>query len=295
MRALLRQPLLHFLAAGALIFLAYSWLGPDNGTVTNEREIRVDRDALLNFMQYRAQAFDRDLFAQRFDALDDDQRQALIQQYVLEETLYREAVSLGLDDGDYDIRQRLVQKMSFLVEDVAAGEAEQIEPGDDELRLYYEQHAEDYRVDPDYTFAHVFFDKDKHGEPEAHALAEALLPKLQDGNVSADATADYGDRFRYLRKYEARNRTQVINNFGQDFVDELDRLPVDHPAWSGPFASRLGWHLVLLSARTDSRLPALAEIRDKVLYDYRYEKMSAAVQDAEDELVKKYDVVVELP
>ena len=126
-------------------------------------------------------------------------------------------------------------------------------------------------------------------------MADELLPVLRDARIGPDAAAEYGDRFRYLRTYNARPRSQVVNNFGVMFADELDGLDVSNPNWAGPFESRFGWHLVLLSGRTDPRLPPLEEIRDKVLYDYRYDVMSAAVRDAEDELLEQYEVVVEVP
>jgi parvulin-like peptidyl-prolyl isomerase len=109
-----------------------------------------------------------------------------------------------------------------------------------------------------------------------------------------DATRQLGDRFRFLRNYEARNRSQVVNNFGEGFADELDQIEIDAAAWAGPFASRFGWHLVRLQDRTEPRVPPLDEIYAQVVNDYQYEIQIRGAQRAEDELMEKYEVAVEL-
>lgn len=295
LRNLIRQPLLHFLLAGALIFVAYGWKADTGAEAETERSIRVDREALLNFMQYRAQEFNRDAYAAQFDALSAEDREALVQSYVREEALYREAVSLGLDEGDYDIRQRMVQKISFLLEDVAAGKAEQTEPGDEELQAWYTEHEDDYRVEPRYTLAHIFFDNELHGEEGARDMAAELLASLGGMDVGFEEASRFGDRFRYLQTYVDRARTQLLINFGPDFVARVDELEPGDPAWHGPYASRLGWHLVLLAARSESRVPPLSEIRDRVRDDFRYDTFAEARARAESEIVDRYEVRMELP
>lgn len=287
--------MLHFLVAGILIFLAYAWLEEDTGVEQSGYRIHVDREALLNFMQYRAQAFDRDLFSERFDNLTDRQRQALIEEYVQEEALFREAIGLGLDEGDYDIRLRLIQKMKFLLEDVAAGKAEQIEPAPEDIRQYYETYKDEYRSEPVYTFTHVFFDSETRGDMQAREMAAGLLSHLRQNGVGVEDVVAQGDGFRYLRTYRARSRTQVVNNFGQEFVDDLDALSTQDPAWEGPFKSRYGWHLVYLSERTASVQPELSEIYQQVVDDYRYQRLAMALQIVQDELVQQYEVIVDLP
>ncbi|MDH3371767.1 MAG: peptidylprolyl isomerase [Gammaproteobacteria bacterium] len=293
LQTLLKQPLLHFLAAGVLIFVAYAWQG--NGDFTNEagQQIRVDRKALLNFMQYRAQVFNRDSFCQRLDDMSADERQGLIEAFVREEVLYREALDLGLEEGDYDIRLRLVQKMNFLLQDIAIGQAGLEEVNEKDIRQFFEQYAEEYRIGSTYTFTHVFFDTEIHGDALARTLAEELLQELQNSAIDVDGAIARGNRFRYLRRYVDRGQTQITNNFGEDFVHDLDQLQVDPLAWAGPIASRLGWHVVRLEGRTDSRIPPLQEIEQRLIDDYRYAAQSNAMRDAEEALARKYDVVVE--
>jgi len=50
----LRDPLIHFLVIGGVLFAAYGLLVPDGN---DPRRITVSRDALINFAQYRANTF----------------------------------------------------------------------------------------------------------------------------------------------------------------------------------------------------------------------------------------------
>src|SRR5690606_15059644 len=118
---LLRQPLLHFLALGVLLFALYDWrVGDAPESDASARHIVVTREALLDFIQYRARAFDDAAAVAQLDSMSAEQREALIDEYVREEALYREALALGMEQGDYIIRQRLVQKVEFLLENLAS-------------------------------------------------------------------------------------------------------------------------------------------------------------------------------
>jgi len=288
-----KQPLLHFLVLGALIFVLYGWqTGPEEqaaatGEISNR--IVVDRAALLAYMQYQAGAFDPDVFAARYDAMDTTGRQALASDFVREEALYREALKLGMDHGDYIIRQRLVQKIEFLLENLAISSTN---PDTNALEAFYASRIVDYVVAPTYTFTHIFFDNQQGGPDRARARAEAAL--VGSTAISFDQAGGHGDRYPFLQDYVERSQDFVVNNFNADFVAELDQLAVGDENWYGPIASRYGMHLVMLRARTEAFTPSLAEISERVLADYRYEAMLRGRQEAEARVVADYTVALEL-
>src|SRR5262245_26268351 len=133
-RGLLREPLVQFLGLGLLLFLAYQMLHPTAAPPSGRIEITPDdvRQIALAWM------------AQGRPAPTPDQMQALVDSRVREEILYREAIALGLDKGDTIVRRRMVQKMTFLFEDVAALH----EPTDDELRQWFGNRAERFTRPP---------------------------------------------------------------------------------------------------------------------------------------------------
>ncbi len=290
----LRQPLLHFFIIGAVLFAIGGRQSGQSDTQSSlsagsQGPIVVDRARLLDYMQYQAKAFEPDVFNKKLDTMSVQERQALISDYVREEALYREALRLKLEKGDYIIKQRLVQKVEFLIESTAA---DTIMPGDDELRNFYQQRLSDYKVDPVYTFTHIFFDAENGGMDAAKVKAEKLLPKLSGKNF-ADASR-YGDRFPFLQNYVERTRDFVANNFSSDFVNALDGSAPSGTHWYGPLASRYGYHLVMLVKRTETTTPSLEQIRERVLDDFRYESLARKREAAERAVVAGYEVQVRL-
>lgn len=292
MTKLLKQPLLHFLLLGGLLFVVYGQLSTstaEDSPATVSDIIVVDRAALLDYMQYQANSFDAATFNARLDAMSGDERSRVVDDYVREEALYREALRMNMEKGDYIIKQRLVQKVEFLLENLTVNT---IVPTEAELAAFYNGRLADYEVAPVYSFTHIFFDAGKNGKDAARTQAAALLPK-SDGIAFADA-GQYGDRYPFLQNYVERTRDFVANNFSADFVAELDKLTPAENHWYGPIESRYGYHLVMLINRTEATTPALADIRDRVQDDYRYEALVRSRGAAESDVIARYQVQVDL-
>ncbi len=287
---LLKQPLFHFLVLGALIFVGYALTGEPSTeppAAQTDTVIVVDHAALLDYLQYQAQAFEPEVFEARLAAMSEEEIDALITAYVREEVLYREGLRMGMDQADYVIRQRLVQKVEFLLENLVA---EDINPTDAELQGYYDARIADYNADSVYTFTHIFFDG-QQDMAQAKARAESLLASSAD--IAFDEASQHGDRYPFLQNYVERTRDFVGNNFSAEFVAQLDTVTPGE-TWQGPFASRYGWHLVMLRARTEPFTPALADIRGRVLDDFRYDALVSGRQAAEERVIGEYDVSLQL-
>src|SRR5688572_139179 len=107
MRSWLREPLLHFLLLGAVLFFVYAALNRHRADA-DPQTIVVNREKLLTFIQYRSRAFDATRFNNLLESLPEEELRKLIQSYVREEALYREAKALQLDKNDYVARLRLI-------------------------------------------------------------------------------------------------------------------------------------------------------------------------------------------
>tara|TARA_R110000772_G_scaffold66195_5_gene147561 strand:- start:1028 stop:1909 length:882 start_codon:yes stop_codon:yes gene_type:complete len=282
----LKQPLVHFMFLGALLFMFYSLRGTESG-LSDASQINVDRAALLTFLQYRANTFNEELFAEQLDNMSAEQRQLLIDDYFREEALYREALAMGMDEGDYDIKQRMVEKLVFLLQDTVTSLPE---PAEEELQAYYAENADVYRRPASYTFTHVYVSDPEHTQ-EGRSRAEALLTELSENNIDFFAAQDFGDRFPYLQNYVRRSRDFIRNNFDDDFADSLDTLPVQDGLWQGPLESSFGFHLLMLSNRFPAELLPLEDMRDRILEDYYIERLYQMRREAENRLLEKYQLV----
>ncbi|MFZ1992014.1 MAG: peptidylprolyl isomerase [Alphaproteobacteria bacterium] len=283
----LRDPLLHFLAAGGLLFAAYQLIAGPQATKSDDAVIEVDRSKLLTFMQYESVAFQPKYFAAQFDSMSDQQKRDLIAKYVREEALYREAQAMGLSEGDYVIRRRMVEKMLYLIDDTAT---EPFAPTDADLKAYYLKHQDRYEVAPSLTFTHVFVDSEVKRPQPAKQVAERLKKELQAKGAGFDDAPAYGDRFPYLQNYVDRDPSFIEHQLGTDFASAVMKLkPSDH-AWYGPIKSQFGYHLVLITRHQPAYLPKLADIRDELREDLLRDTVASNREKAVTDLVNRFKV-----
>jgi hypothetical protein len=251
-RRWLREPLVHFLAAGLAIFAVLSWrVQPDDPA---SRVIELSREDQARLSVNFAEVMGRPPTQRELDALT--------QRWVREEVLYREALRLGLEEGDAVVRKRLAQKMDV----IAASAADAEKPGDATLMQWLRSHPDRFAQDMQLTFDQLYF--------TARSRAVVAKTLLEGG---ADWTK-VGDPISLPAHFNAAGRKTVSDEMGPEFAAALEDL---EPAkeWRGPIESALGWHLVRLSAKEPGVLPPLSAIRARVEDDWRAET-GRARQDA---------------
>ena len=273
----LAQPLLHFLAVGALIFGLSDLLGEDSAG--DERRIVIAPEWIEQLATGFAKQWRR--------PPNPEELQGLIDEFVREEILYREGVALGLDRNDTVIRRRVVQKVEFLIEDlVAAGE-----PDAATLEAFYQQNSASFRVPARIGFRHIYFSGDRRGEAAAED-GRRLLEELVAADASdAGAASGRGDPFLLSDRYQGISRKELAAQLGSAFADAVFALPPY--AWHGPIASSYGFHLVRVSERADESLPALADVRERVVAAYLDAQRRRVNEVAIRKLRDRYEVVVE--
>ena len=283
MKKLLKEPLLHFFAAGAVLFWLLSVASPPE----SPDRIVVDRTALLSFIQYRSKAFQPEVAAAILDDMDSPQRQRLIDDYIKEEALYREARSLELDQGDYVIRQRMVQKLEFMSQSASPLS----EPDDAALAAFYDANKQDYLIQPGATFTHVFISRARNPETLS-SNAETMLEELRNAGAAFEDATAYGDRFLFHTNYVERTFDYIKSHFGKDATDTIFAADTPLNTWVGPLVSEHGAHLVFVTARTAERVPPLVEISSRVAKDLQEAEKAAATKKLVDSIIDDYEPVI---
>jgi hypothetical protein len=273
----LREPLLHFLLLGAVLFGVFALVG-DRGS-ERASHIVVTPGHLEHLMVSFTRTWQRPPTAQELAGLIDD--------YIREEVLYREAVALGLDRDDTLIRRRLRQKLEFVAEDVAA----RAEPNDDDLRAYLQAHPEAFAVEPRVTFRQVYLDPLRRGAHLARDV-DHLLAELRHRGHTADP-AELGDAFLLAHRFDNVSATEVRTIFGDTFAAGLSALTPGQ--WQGPVPSGYGVHLVYVSERTAGRVPELAEVREAVRREWANAQRLDARETFYQTLLRRYTVTIERP
>lgn len=285
----IREPLVHFVVAGAILFTSFAIFRGDEFAADDSTTITVGRRELLSFLQYRANAFEPETFGAALDAMNDEELEEIIAAFVDEEVLYREAQGLGLEESDNIIRQRMVQKMNFLLADVAAAGQSPDQAG---LEAYFDANIEAYAIQPWATFTHVFFDAAKLGDEAARAAAEDARRVLNESGADFNQATGLGDRFPFLRNYVERTFEYIASHFGYEFAAELEALDATGDEWQGPLRSAYGEHVVLLTHREERALPRLDEVRADVERDYASEQADAALQQMLATIRTRYRVEI---
>ena len=274
MRALLKEPLVHFLVLGLIIFAVYHALNRSNEQEPDK--IVVTQARIEQLAGLFAKTWQRPPIAAELKGLIDD--------YVKEEILYREALALGLDNDDTVIRRRLRQKMEFLSDTVIGA----LNPTDEELETYLKSNMSKFELDPQIAFEQVFLNPERRGdqiEEDAASILEAL-----NTNASADA-AKLGDATLLPLELDLTSATRISQTFGPQFVKAIDQLAPG--AWGAPIKSTFGTHLVRVNKREPGRVPALNEVRAAVKREWATEQRKKLEDGRFAELLKRYDVSIE--
>lgn len=256
MTRILKEPLLHFCVVGALLFVAYDLVAP---AAVHADRIVVTSGQVEALQARFTRTWQRPPAAQELESLIDQQ--------VLDEVYYREALALGIDENDAMIRRRLRQKMTFLVEDTLS----LMTPTEKDLRDFYAAHPDEFRLDPSYSFTQVYVSPDR-AETELAQRVAALDKALSAGRGME------GDQTLLPHEFDRVSAFEVDRSFG---------------AWSGPLRSGLGLHFVYLRDREPGGVEPFEQVRAQVERQWAYRKRQQATEELNRRLLAKYEVVVE--
>ena len=276
MKRLLREPLVHFLLLGALLFGWSAWQG---GDAAGSNRIVVTPGVVDHLAAGFSRTWQR--------PPSDIELKGLVDEHVKEEIAAREAMAMGMDRDDIVIKRRLRQKLEFLLVDDAGAAP----PTDAELKAWLNRHPESFRVEPTLAFRQVLLRPDRRGASMT-ADATKLLARLHASGPDV-ATRDLGDASMLPAETPLQPLRDVANSFGQDFADALMKLVPGQ--WSGPVESSFGLHLVLVRQRTEGAAADLATVRPLVEREVLAERRKAEMQALYERLLAKYSVSIERP
>lgn len=254
--ALLRDPLVPFLAVGVLCYALFS---TDRGAAEDVVEVTPAVRASL-----------------ASDHLDMTGREpepaelaARVDRWVADEILFREALARDLHRGDVRTRHRLVDKMRFLL--VPEPPAPTLEA----LRAFHATNAEDYRTEWRVSFDARFFAGPERVPPGA-------LERLRAGEELAGDEYWLGDRF------EGYHLSMLRSLFGGAGARVLLDAPEDR--WIGPLPSPRGLHFVRVTAREAPRPIPFEEAQERVAEDWVAAERSRRLEVAVAELREGYEI-----
>lgn len=265
-RRWLREPLVHFLLIGAVLFLAVS-----AAHAIRRPKVRIGAQELEQLASYWEMQTQRPPTREELAAI--------IRERVEEELLAREAVRLGLDRDDMIVRRRLAQKMAFASEDVASIP----EPSEATLKAYYDTIKGRFAQPGRVAMRHIFLNHDRPGG-DAPAAAAALAA-LKSGKTPPS------DPSLLPLSYADVTIDDLSRDYGPTFAKAVADAPVG--AWIGPVESPFGSHLIRVESRRPREIPPLADVRQDVRAAWIDERRKAANRAYIQRLWRRYDVKID--
>jgi parvulin-like peptidyl-prolyl isomerase len=272
-----REPLVHFLVIGAAIFMLFGLVG-QRDVDEKERAITITSGEINWLTDAWQKRWNRPPTA--------EERDGLIQQYLREMILYREAVAMGLDKDDTVIRRRLARKLEFLSQDLITPQP----PSEDELQSYFEAHIDRYQAPDLITLTHVFIDPDKRGN-QTLVDAEVIKKQLQALKEPPQDARSYGDPFMLQSYYPERSEAELLKLFGSGFARSVFELAPQQ--WHGPVLSGYGTHLVYVHDHQKAQPPVFADVKEQVRLEWESDKREQLNEQFVASIIARYDVTIE--
>lgn len=256
--ALVREPLFWFFILGGGCFATYAV------AIEDRHVIEVPMSVQAQLIQ------DHELLIGRKPS--DEEFKLLLGRYVDDEILFRESLEEGMHTGDMKMKQRLIEKMRFLLT------APVEDPSDADLVNFYAENQRYYYTEPKYAFVQTFF----VAEPTDSA---AVLSKLRAGEVVR------GDDYWLGQQLQSYDESMVRATLGQPFVESL--RSAEKKQWVGPLQTARGWHFVKVEEVLEPRVMQFVDVREQVLRDWLDDKRSRSINERIAVLKEKYDVEIE--
>lgn len=256
--ALVRDPLFWFFVLGGACFAAYAV------AVENRHVIEVPLSVQAQLVQ------DHELLIGRKPS--DEEFKLLLGRYVDDEILFRESLEEGMHTGDIKMKQRLIEKMRFLLTAPVG------DPSDADLVNFYAENQRYYYTEPKYAFVQTFFVAQPTDPSE-------VLRRLRAGD------AVKGDDYWLGQQLQSYDESMVRATLGQPFVDSL--RSAEKQQWTGPLQTARGWHFVKVEDVIEPKVMPFVDVREQVLRDWLDDRRTRSINERIAVLKERYEVEIE--
>lgn len=252
------DPLVHFLCIGAVLYLFSLAFSPRD----DRYAMTIDDDVYRYIITVYAEVNGK--------APTPEKMSELVNRWIIDETIYREALARNLEAGDEMIRERINQKMRVLIQSAVVAP----EPEADELQTFFEANRSDYNTPAVISLQLARVDGD---ETEARRAAQVLNtdPNADDWQIVA---------------LDDRPRPSLVNVIGEPLVAAIEVLP--EGVWSAVETVN-GWQAVRLRQLTPGIERTFDEVRGEVRTDWDVQAFRKASKDAMEALIARYDIDVQ--
>ena len=263
MKNIIKEPLVHFLVIGAVLYLFYTLNAtdkPSSNAVQKQKIIITQskiRQLKKNFTQEFAQTPSKTI------------TQLLIEQEATKEILLNEAYKLQLYKEDKEIQKLLLQKMHFILN----AATKQKEPTQKELLTYYQKHLKDYSKRSAISFYDIHF---AQLSKEQRKTFYKLAARLKD--------------FQAFQQLKEQTQQEIQERFGSLFLTRMQRLPKE--VLSHAIPSKDGLEFVYITDYRVTEPYPFEDVEDRVYQDYLQAQKKMLYDKMLSSIKKSYDIEI---
>ena len=292
MTRILKEPFIHFLLIGAVVFAgSYIWRDTDNASNANSGcKTEVDTDIVITPQLVKSLDANDSAPTASPPGAPTAPTQTLdekVNAYITDEILYREGLTRGLDKDDAAMRGRVIEKMRLIATEQASTDP----IPEKEIEAYYNQNRDSFSWPGRASIAQLFFDSKKRGEAAVKADCEAAWQRVQlEPDTPPEALSAIADRKHGLRTYMALlDEDKLSELFGPGNAEQI--LTVNSPGWIAPIKGPMGWHLIRVTEIVHAGTSTLTAMRSQIEKQLEKKRNLKAVEDFAKGLKKKYRVI----
>ena len=265
---LIREPVVLFFIIGFLLFILYA--RTSDLVEQGNKQIFVSQAQIEGLEETFTKTWNR--------SPSEDEITALVNDFIMDEIFYKEALAMGLDKTDLTVKRRLRQIIEMMMDDYA-----KIYPSEDQLRSYLSENPEKFQRDSRFSFIQLHF------PTEEKEQATQFLSRLQTNNTTLE---EYAGGLRMIPdRFENESESNIEKLFGQYFTGEL--LEMETGNWEGPLASPYGWHLLQIREKIEGEVPELNDIWDQVEREWSEERKKEIKEEQYRIMREHYSITVE--
>jgi hypothetical protein len=271
-KKILKEPLSIFALVAVFIFAYDAWFGGEDESSSSVSAFGMPDNTLVVDDNIVA------LLQENFSWLEgrepnQEETQKLVELWIDEELLFREALAMQMHMNDGKMRAHLIEKVRMLW----AGAPEPTDEAD--LLNFYMENMNEYYTERTVSFSQVYF-RELPEDPHA------VLERLQAGDVIA------GDDYWLGNELNSYSESILRTSFGGAFFIEL--LEASEGSWVGPLESARGYHYARVTAIGEPELMSYRDIRGRISLDWADRQRRDAVRQRTENVKKRFNIVMEV-
>ncbi len=267
----LKEPLLHFLLLGALVYGYFLLVSAQQESAKKIVQISAyERQELQNMYE---KSYAKKASKEILDVL--------IAQKYYDAVLLDKAFSLQLAKNDALVRERLLKKMQFLMQERSKFH----EPSQEELHKYYEQHIQEYSHIKSISFSSIFF----HNEKDKRIAQTMRI--LSNVKVESSLAKGFSEASKLPYHEENVSYEEVKRKYGKYFAKKLFMLR--QGVWHKAIHAKDGMRIVYIDNKKVTQAYDFESVESRVYADYIQEENTQLKKQAYEKIASLYSLSVE--